>query len=501
MTINSKTHLTTLLADSVNVANIPDCVITGLTLDSRHVTQGDLFFAYAGGKTDGRHYIDEALGHGAAAVICEASDAVVYVDVRQLGGRHIPIITIPDLVQQVGYIAARFYGYPARTLPIFGVTGTNGKTSITHLIAQAYDYFHKRCAVVGTIGYGFLDQLTSQSLTTPNPIGVQQRLAQLCQQGADAIAMEISSHALSQYRANGVELDTAIFTNLTRDHLNYHHTIEAYANAKKRLFDLPLNNKVINLDDPIGRDWLTVFANGPNVYAYSATDQTHPTLPTINATQISVHQHGLTITVRTPWGDGVLRTQLLGRFNVSNLLCVLTTLCLQGYALPDVLQALACSKTISGRMEPFTAENAPTVIVDFAHTPDALTQALIGLRQHCQGELWCVFGCGGDQDRGKRSLMARAAKTYADHIIVTDDNPRYESPKQIVNDILMGFADDMTNVTVIHARDQAIANAVKQAKGNDMILVAGKGHEPYQLVWGEKRSFSDRDYVRSLVNV
>lgn len=490
-----KSTLTRLLADYVNIADQDHTVITGLSQDSRHVSQGDVFFAYQGDKTDGRQYIDEAIGRGAVAIISQSHDSTPTVNLYP-----VPVIQLPHLQAKIGHIAARFYGDPSQQLPVFGVTGTNGKTSYTHLLAQAYGYFGKRCGIMGTIGYGFLDALTAQSHTTADPIALQRCLATLYAQKADAIAMEISSHALVQGRVNGVHLKSAVFTNLTRDHLDYHQTMTAYALAKRRLFDLPLQHKIINADDETGQTWLHTLNDGKSMYAYHLKDINLPGIASIKANRITSHKTGLTVNLQTPWGDGLLRTRLLGRFNVSNLLSVLTTLCLEGYPLQDVLQALAQSQTIAGRMEAFVGDNIPTLVVDYAHTPDALAKALSALAAHCQGKLWCVFGCGGNRDTGKRAAMAQIARRYSDCIVVTDDNPRYEDPVDIVNDIVVGFEGNMENVKLIHARDEAIAYAFSHAGKEDMVLIAGKGHESYQLVWGKQHPFSDRDYVRHLVN-
>ncbi|MCD6056032.1 MAG: hypothetical protein K0R12_994 [Gammaproteobacteria bacterium] len=494
-------RLRDLIKDFAVLAHDVDPIITGLALDSRFVEAGDLFFACAGGKTDGRHYIDEAIERGAAAVLCETNQDIPAVPLKTSTAKQtVPIIALPNLSQWVSHIASRFYGDPSSQFPIIGVTGTNGKTSCTHLLAQGYAHLGKRLGIIGTVGYGFLNALTESTHTTPDPVSVQRLLARFRSEGANGVAMEISSHSLVQGRVNGMTLDSAIFTNLTRDHLDYHHSMEEYRAAKRRLFDLPLKNRIINADDPTGLAWLKEFAKEPHVYAYTLGSPDLPSnIAVIKANRVSLSKTGLTMSVQTPWGDGLLRTSLLGRFNAANLLSVLTTLCLQGYALHDVLQALAYSKTVAGRMECFGNAKTPLIVVDYAHTPDALSQALMALREHCEGRLWCVFGCGGDRDRGKRALMGKASESYADKIIVTDDNPRYEDPKHIVQDILAGFETDLTKVTVIHTRDEAIKYAFQQASPQDIILVAGKGHENYQLVWGEKRSFSDRDYVASLL--
>ena len=489
--------LTTLLADYAALADQHQVIVTGLSQDSRYVNQGDVFFACQGEKTDGRQYIDEAISRGAVAIISQSNDDAITVSHQR-----VPVIQLPCLQDKIGTIAARFYDNPSQKMPVFGVTGTNGKTSYTHLLAQAYAYFGKRCGIIGTMGYGFLDALTETDLghTTPNAIAVQHCLATLQAQKADAVAMEVSSHALMQGRVNGVHLQSGVFTNLTRDHLDYHQTMVQYASAKRRLFDLPHQYKIINADDKTGQTWLSTLKHDKPMYAYHLKDTDVPGIPTIKANRITLHKTGLTVSLQTPWGDGLLQTPLLGRFNVSNLLSVLITLCLEGYALQDVLQALAQSKTIAGRMEAFAGEHTPTLVVDYAHTPDALAKALSALLAHCQGKLWCVFGCGGNRDVGKRAAMAKIAHQYSDHIVVTDDNPRYDDPEQITADIMAGFEGNTDNVTLIHARDEAIQYAFTHAKNEDMVLIAGKGHESYQLVWGEKRPFSDRDHVRHLVN-
>ena len=327
--------LTKLLADYAKLADQHQVMVTGLSQDSRHVNQGDVFFACKGEKTDGRQYVDEAIGRGAVAIVSQSKDNTVTVS-----HHGVPVIQLPSLQDKIGIIAARFYDNPSQKIPVFGVTGTNGKTSYTHLLAQAYTYFGKQCGIIGTMGYGFLGALTDLSHTTPNAIALQHCLAMLQAQKADAIAMEVSSHALMQGRVNGVHLQSGVFTNLTRDHLDYHQTMVQYASAKRRLFDLPLQYKIINADDKTGQTWLNAFNNDKPMYAYHLKDFDVPGIPTIKANRITLHKTGLTVSLQTPWGDGLLRTHLLGRFNVSNLLSVLITLCLEGYALQDVLQAL-----------------------------------------------------------------------------------------------------------------------------------------------------------------
>ena len=321
-------------------------------------------------------------------------------------------------------------------------------------------------------------------------------MADFRQQGAEAVAMEVSSHSLVQDRVQGVAFDIAVFTNLTRDHLDYHGTMENYANAKRSLFEKPgLNYAVINLDDDYGQQFLSLLPKTLKIYGYTITNK-NSAVPTISATDIKMTAKGFSAHIKTPWGEGVLRSHLLGRFNLSNLLAVLTTLNLLKVPFAKTLDYVSALKTVPGRMQVFGGGKLPTVVVDYAHTPDALEKALTALREHCQGKLWCVFGCGGDRDRGKRPLMAQVAERFSDHVIVTDDNPRQEEPQRIIEDIVKGLLCPWA-AEIVQDRATAIAHVIHSAQAGDVVLIAGKGHENYQIIGTEKLPFSDSEQVQT----
>jgi UDP-N-acetylmuramoyl-L-alanyl-D-glutamate--2,6-diaminopimelate ligase len=459
-------------------------IITGLALDSRQVKPGDIFFALAGTRSHGEIYLKSALEKGAVAVLKESNTTLL----EWLPG-NLPCIHLPDLSNIVGEIAARFYGYPSQHQTVIGVTGTNGKTSITHFLAQIL-HTKAPAGLIGTLGYGIYGALQPATHTTPNAIDLQQLFAQFQAQQVATVVMEVSSHALAQGRVNGIRFDTAVFTNLTRDHLDYHHTMQAYGEAKLQLFTKQgLKTAVVNLDDPFGNNVLTHLASTVTPLTYSLQNNHAEVFARIQA----YNSQGCQLTVHTAWGNGQLQTPLFGPFNISNLLATLTVLLNQGWHLTTLLEQMQTLQTVPGRMELLKLAGQPTVIIDYAHTPAALENTLLALREHFkQHILWCVFGCGGDRDQGKRPLMGEIAQRYADKVIITDDNPRHESSQSIINDILRGCPQPQA---VIPDRRQAISYALQHAQPSEVVLIAGKGHEQYQQVGEQKLFFSDREYV------
>ena len=464
------------------VAGLPP--LAGITADSRRAVPRVAFAAYPGARCDGRAFIDDALSRGAAAVVWEARDFAW--DSRW----KVPQIGVADLKTNVGPIAAAVHGHPSRTLWTIGVTGTNGKTSCAHWIAHALAKCGgRRVAVVGTLGNGFVDALEPSSNTTPDACLLQEWLAHWRDEGADGVAMEVSSHGLDQGRVNGVAFDVALFTNLTRDHLDYHVTMAAYGEAKARLVAWPgLQVAVVNAGDAFGRDLIArAHLRGQRVISYGADDAD------IAATEVDMAGSRMTIAIRSPQGRGTLSTALTGAFNVQNLLGVLGVLLASDVALTDALAALATVTAPPGRMERLGGERDPLVVVDYAHTPDALAQVLAAMRPAVRdgGRLICVFGCGGDRDRGKRAPMGEVAGRLADRVIVTSDNPRGEDPRAIADDILAGLGACASESTVELDRARAIEQALDGAHQSDVVVVAGKGHEDYQETNGERRLFSD----------
>ncbi|QIH10669.1 MULTISPECIES: UDP-N-acetylmuramoyl-L-alanyl-D-glutamate--2,6-diaminopimelate ligase [unclassified Pseudomonas] len=457
-----------------------DLLIRELTLDSRNVRAGDLFLAVPGAKFDGRAHIADALQRGAAAVAYEVDGATV------LPLTDVPLIPVKGLAAQLSDIAGRFYGEPSRQLNLVGVTGTNGKTSVTQLVAQALDLLGQRCGLVGTLGTGFYGALESGLHTTPNPIAVQATLADLKNAGAKAVAMEVSSHGLDQGRVAALAFDVAVLTNLSRDHLDYHGTMEAYGAAKAKLFNwTDLRCRVLNLDDDFGRQ-LALEPHESRLITYSLEDPAAH----LYCREARFDDDGVRATLVTPQGEHHLRSSLLGRFNLSNVLAAVGALLGLEYALDEILAVLPKLEGPAGRMQRLGGGIQPLVVVDYAHTPDALEKVLLALRPHAKGRLLCLFGCGGDRDRGKRPLMAEVVERLADGVLVTDDNPRSEDPMQIFNDIRAGFAA-AEQVEFLAGRGPAIAHLIASASADDVVVLAGKGHEDYQEINGQRHAFSD----------
>ena len=490
--------LARLLAD-LGADPVPAIEVRALAMDSRGVAPGALFLACRGGSRHGLEFAAAAVRGGAVAIAAEP-DATwdrsrIAALTRTLG---VPVTGVPGLGAKVGEVAARFYGRPGDRLRLIGVTGTNGKTTVTQYLARVLAP-DARCAVLGTLGAGYPDALRPTTHTTPDAVALQATLAGLVAGGAQAVAMEVSSHALHQQRVGGLRFDTAVFTNLTRDHLDYHLTMEAYADAKARLFRHPgLRLAVINTDDAFGLSLFGETVGRVPVVACGLDGVPAHAERFVAAERVVADVAGLTLHVRSSWGEGELASPLLGRFNAANLLAVLAVLLESGVALDQALARLAGLRTVAGRMERLGGGEQPLVVVDYAHTPDALTQVLGALREHCGGRLHCVFGCGGERDPGKRPLMGEVAETLADRVIVTDDNPRREDGDAIVAQILAGLREP-ARATVERNRGRAIALALADAVPGDIVLVAGKGHEDYQQVGDLRLPFSDRAVVERLL--
>ncbi len=459
-----------------------------LAADSRLVRTGDVFLAYAGARVDGRRFVDDAVAHGAAAVVCERQEQ----SAQPAPG--IPRLDVEDLRPLSGWLAHLVYGRPSEKLWTVGVTGTNGKTSVSQWIAQAFEQLGRRSAVIGTLGCGFPGALEENANTTPDALSVHRLMAAYLAQGAQATVMEVSSIGLDQGRVNGVQFDVAVFTNLTRDHLDYHADMDAYAGAKRRLFEMRgLKAAILNLDDALGRQLARMLTDsGVVVSGYSLQGAAGATL---RATNIVMASRGLRFTAHTSHGDIDIETRLIGRFNVANLLAVLGTLLASGVPLDAAAAVLPGLTSVPGRMQALGGEGEPLVVVDYAHTPDALEQALLTLRESARargGRLLCVFGCGGNRDPGKRPLMGEVAARCADAVMLTSDNPRDESPETILSGIASGTAG-AAHVRKLVDRAEAIHVLVVEADARDVVLVAGKGHETYQEVAGRRRAFSDVD--------
>ena len=480
------------------VPGAPARPLGDMTLDSRKAASGDLFVAVAGHHADGRRFIPQAIAQGVAAVIAEAEGEARDGDIREAHG--VPVVYLAQLQQRLSALAGRFYGQPGDKQKLIGVTGTNGKTTTTQLLAQWAQLLGETGAVMGTVGNGLLGQLTASENTTGSAVEVQHLLQELAQQGATLTAMEVSSHGLVQHRVAALPFAAAVFTNLSRDHLDYHGDMQAYESAKKRLFtEHQVGAMILNADDDVGRRWLATL---PDAVAVTMAGNLQPGCHGrwVKADEVAYRDNGAHIRFSSSWGDGEINSRLMGAFNVSNLLLAFATLLSLGYPLADLLQTAPQLQPVCGRMEVFSAPGKPTVVVDYAHTPDALEKALEAARLHCKGKLWCVFGCGGDRDKGKRPLMGAIAEQFADVVVITDDNPRSEDPQAIVNDILTGLLEPH-RARVMAGRAQAVTNAVLQAQPDDIVLVAGKGHEDYQIVGNRRLDYSDRATVAALLGV
>ncbi|MDO3723102.1 UDP-N-acetylmuramoyl-L-alanyl-D-glutamate--2,6-diaminopimelate ligase [Marinobacter sp. chi1] len=481
------TSLSTLLHDIVPVPSVFDVTIHGLKTDSRDVKSGDAFVALAGTTTPADHYVGDAVAAGATVVLLESGQAGECREYR--GALVVPVAGLRGLL---GKIADRFYEHPSQRLALVGVTGTNGKTSVTQYIAGLLNATGMPCGVMGTVGYGMPAALTPATHTTPDVVRVNRELSRIVSAGGRAAVMEVSSHALDQGRVADLVFRAAVFTNLTRDHLDYHGTMDAYGEAKAKLFFREeLNFAVINFDDPFGRQLFEQLQGRCDRVRYSL----HESQTELWLTDFAPTDDGFKATVDGQWGAFAISVPLMGSFNASNLLAAMATVLSLGTPVERVQQAVRSLTPPPGRLESFFGTDGVRVVVDYAHTPDALANALSALRPHVAGRLICVFGCGGDRDSGKRPEMAREAEKGADIVIVTDDNPRTEAPSDIVRDILGGFSSPDT-ATVIHDRAEAIGHAVQMAGPDDLVLVAGKGHETYQDIAGTKHPFNDAEQVQ-----
>lgn len=485
--------LSELLADIVPVPPALQAVaVTGLCLDSRAIRAGQGFVALAGSRGHGLAHLDQAAGNGAACVLY---DTPVPAGLA-LATDAVPGFAVPGLRSRLPALAERMYRSPSAQLTVTAVTGTNGKTSIVHLLAQALHLSGESVATIGTLGSGRPGALVAGERTTPDVLEVHALLRRFVDDGVDQVAMEVSSHALDQDRVGAVRFAVAVFTNLSRDHLDYHADMAAYGAAKARLFRWPgLAAAVINCDDPFGRSLLGQIGNGVRVLRYG-TEASADTAPDFLARAIEPSPEGLRFTLVCAEGEAVIASRLLGRFNVANLTAVAATLSALGWSLARIAEVLPRLDSVPGRMNRFGGDAKPLVVVDYAHTPDALEQTLCGLRDHLAGQLICVFGCGGERDVGKRALMAEAAQRFADRIVVTDDNPRGEDGDAIVTDIVAGFGAG-ARYEVERDRARAIAATVATASIGDIIVVAGKGHEPYQEIAGQRLHFDDAEHVRA----
>jgi UDP-N-acetylmuramoyl-L-alanyl-D-glutamate--2,6-diaminopimelate ligase len=483
-----------------------------VSADSRQIQSGDIFFAYPVGHgnalRDGRQYIDSALSNGAAVVVFDPEN----VDAQYLD--HPQCVAVENLAANAGELCAQWYCYPSKKLQMIGVTGTNGKTSISQWLASALDSVDHRTAVLGTLGTGFVGSLVQTGYTTPDAPRLQTQLQELLDAGAKQVVMEASSHALDQGRIAGVEFNCAVFTNLSQDHLDYHGNMADYADAKAKLFQMAgLQHAVINFDDAFGRELaMMLLAKGAvKVWAYALSksaldgfEKFGDRLQRIYVNNSALNGVGYDAEfIYEGVSSNALHIPVVGEFNLSNVLAVWTTLLTQGLSVDEASKRIAKLRSVPGRMELIplgkgARSDGLLVIVDYAHTPDALQKTLEAIRpiaDQRHGKIWCVFGCGGDRDTGKRPQMGAVAEKLANHIVITSDNPRSEDPQVIMNMIKSGTSESAENIQMIADRAAAIMAAVRHADIHDIILVAGKGHETSQEINGKKFDFSDQEHI------
>ncbi len=530
-----------LLGSDASAPVSPDVVVSGVSMDSRLVRAGDVYLAVAGAISHGIAFADAAIAAGAVAVVVDHTDIKTFSsDIERLQQAGVVVASVNALKKKLGFIAARFYDNPSHSLKVVAVTGTDGKTSVCQFVAQAVNAVGGKCGYIGTIGWGYRN-LNKTELTTPDAVSIQKMLAQMRDEGAKVVALEASSHGLEEGRLDALSIDIAVLTNLGRDHLDYHKDLQSYKKAKARLFEWQsLHTIVVNGTDDLGRELATATSNkcivfvpqylssgnsvdartGESLVAgkdqcFAQNDQFVDAASAANATMASRLRNSRGQTPDLLSTESILHsaagmqfellsneqrftqhTTLLGEFNIDNLLATFGVLKALGQAANDASVAIDQVLPVPGRMERFNSDDYATAVVDYSHTPQALEAAIAVLRKHCEGALWVVFGCGGDRDPGKRAPMGRAAE-LADHIVVTDDNPRTEKPAEIHEQIVSGMATPST-ARVIANRADAITYAMDTAAANDLVLIAGKGHEDYQIIGTKKQAFSDRDVIQRL---
>ena len=464
---------------------VPDVDISGIQNDSRKIKPGDLFLAYPGAVADGRLHCKQAILAGAVAIAFDPDDLPESFETVD----SVMYIPVPQLASQIAAIGSRFYGYPTRELQVTGVTGTNGKTTIAYQLASAYALLGSSAAYIGTLGQGDVHDLKPVGNTTPDALCLQRLFHQYRQAGLKHVCMEVSSHALAQQRVAHIDFKQAIYTNLTHDHLDYHKTMDAYAAAKAALFAMPtLQWGIVNGDDAYSAHMLAALPKTCQVLTYGLNEDV-----SVRAVNVCIGMSGSTFDIISPKGTHAVRVKTLGAFNVYNSLAVFSSLMADGYPVQDVIRVMGMLDASPGRMELVCA--SPCVIVDYAHTPDALEKALTTLTQLKEGRLWVVFGCGGDRDRAKRPMMGKIASQYADQVVLTSDNPRSEDPSGILQEISAGVLPLVKAVQMVD-RESAIHYALSQAACEDIVLIAGKGHESYQQIGSDRFDFSDQAVAR-----
>lgn len=465
--------------------DIAGIAVRSLSIDSRQAVAGDLFVAMPGATSDGRKFIEDALGKGVSVVLAEEDAFVINTQ------NNVPVLGVPELRRQLGEIAGRFHGEPAKKLKVIGVTGTNGKTSISWFLRAALEAADEPCALVGTLGMNFAGEQIDTGHTTPDPLILHRGLAHFVDAGARAVVMEVSSHALEQHRLSGVPVALAIFSNLSRDHLDYHADMESYFAAKARLFNEHKPTlAVINMDQPAGRRLAQGLSPQTRLIGFSVEPGQHVYCQSVDASEA-----GLACVLNVDGSSVSLRLPLFGLFNLENLLAVAAALHGLGLSAEQIEQAMSAITPVPGRMQPVNTAGRPRVLVDYAHTPQALEKALQATRQHFSGRLHCVVGCGGDRDRGKRAEMAAVAEQFSDRLVLTSDNPRSEPPQAILDEMRAGLRHPQSAESIVD-RPAAVAAAIAGAAAEDVVLIAGKGHEQWQEIAGQKIAMNDLQLAR-----
>ena len=474
------------------ITDAPPIKYNNICDDSRYVNKGTVFFAVKGLSSDGCDFIESAISSGACAVVYEPPYDLSNIETS------IPIIAVEDLKLEIPNIVSRHYESSINEMSIIGVTGTNGKTTVSWLIHQGFKKIGYKSGYIGTLGYG-LENLNLNELTTPSCMKLHKILSEFQNSGVEYVVMEISSHAIDQRRIEGINFNSVIFTNLSRDHIDYHGNMENYGETKAKLFlERQSKIKIININDSFGRSLIERVDE--EVISTSIEPVNIDKDKFISVTKYETNGSGFDIDLKSSWGTFKTHVPLLGTFNIENVIQTIALFLSLGFSLSKIQIIIEGMKAPSGRMESVDVDNnhlLPKVLVDFSHTPDALKLSLQSIRDHYDGKIWCVFGCGGDRDRGKRKMMGNIAERYADYVIVTSDNPRNENPEKIISDILEGISSE---VETIVSREEAINFAIMKANKNEIILIAGKGHESYQKIGEETLKFSDHKISkRSLI--
>lgn len=462
-------------------------MVNELRLDSRDVKPGDVFVAIKGHQLDGGHFISKAIENGASAIIADR--------LCEFESDFEPLYLVSELNKKLPVLASQFYQQPSKHLDLVGVTGTNGKSTTTAMIAHLAQFCHTQAAIIGTLGYGHPDNLTPLQNTTPSAVDLQRILSDLKNEQHQLVAMEVSSHGLVQHRVDQCYFKAAVFTNLSRDHLDYHGDMQSYGDAKLMLFrDFDADHVILNQDDGQAEQWIEKYSFN-SLICYGRKNLAPKNAQFVYFSDVQYSATGISAQLTTSWGDVAIKSPLFSEFNLYNLTAALATLLALGYPLTQLVAGCEYLQPVAGRMQAFTAPSMPTCVVDYAHTPDALALALQALQQHVPGGVSCVFGCGGDRDKGKRVLMAQAVEQFANKVIITSDNPRSEDPNDIINDVAAGL-EHPENAHLEADRGAAIQFAIDNAKAGEVILIAGKGHEDYQIIGDTRIDFCDRQFVQ-----